>query len=107
MSAQRKGIKKENNMCLTHPEILNTELYGLPEAAIVGNCKACGSVIYDYEFSTCEMCEKEVHRGCQVICVCEANGCKGCMLEDEETSEYFCDTASTRKLEESECYYKR
>lgn len=91
-------------MNMTHPDILDVERNGLPEAAVVGNCNACGDAIYDYEVSTCEMCDEEVHKGCQVLCVCGANGCKGCMIEDDETSEWFCDTASTGKLEDSECF---
>ena len=91
-------------MNMTHPDILEIERNGLPEADIAGNCNACGSVMYDYEVSVCLMCEEKVHQGCQVICVCGANGCRGCMLEDKETLEWFCDTASTGKLKDSECY---
>lgn len=88
--------------------------YPLFEPETVGTCQACSGDIFDYEFAACEDCG-EVHKGCKVECAnpeCSHEGCKKCMLYDENTGEYFCDTSSynqmilpdAEKLQLSECY---
>ena len=84
------------------------ELWGhnikVASANEVGYCEACGGPIYDFEAVTCE-CGRLIHRGCVVNCAhCETPGCKLCLVQDEETLEWFCDTASDRTLESSECW---
>jgi len=52
-------------MNMTHPDILETEKYGRPEAEVVGDCGVCDERIFDYDdYKTCEGCERIVHRKC-------------------------------------------
>ena len=71
-------------MCLTHPDILHTEIYGRPEAEVIGVCGVCGEKILDYDDHViCEFCEKPVHRR---ECMGEV-GCKKCDCEEEREKE--------------------
>jgi hypothetical protein len=69
----------------------------------VGKCYACGLTMYDYEATECETCGGKIHEGCKVECDCGREGCKRCMICDEEFCEWFCDVGSTGKLEDSDC----
>ncbi len=75
---------------------MDLEHFGTPckltEPNIVGSCEACGGEIYDYELAECTSCGKEIHRDCEVRCItCDGQGCKGCLIKDSETLEYFCE----------------
>ena len=51
----------------------------------VGDCKACGSQIYDYELDKCESCDARIHHSCMAECdECGEIGCKACLIENEE-----------------------
>lgn len=63
----------------------------MDEPDIVGNCEACRGEIYDYEETTCDTCEMAIHTSCKKECAqCGHEGCKGCMIYDDESGEYFC-----------------
>jgi len=66
-------------MNMTHPDILHAEMYGMPEAEIIGECKVCEEKIYDYdEYRVCSICDKTVHKNCMTDDICEI-----CEEEDE------------------------
>ena len=57
------------------------------EPVEVGDCEACGYVIYDYELIHCSMCDVKIHQSCESKCdKCSSRGCKGengCLIEIE------------------------
>jgi len=58
----------------------------------VGDCNACGSMIYDYELDKCESCDLRIHHGCAEVCdICGCVGCKGCVKEDPEDGLLYCE----------------
>ena len=68
----------------------------------VGNCEACGGVIYDYELARCRVCDAVIHEGCEKRCdVCGAAGCKCCLWENEEDSFLYC-TSCQEKYQATE-----
>lgn len=76
----------------------------IKEADSVGNCQVCGHDMYAGEACTCE-CGKELHHSCRVQCGhCETFYCESCMIKDEDTGLYFCDTGSNKQLAQSECW---
>ncbi len=79
-----------------------------PVAEVVGICRCCGKEIHKhkYEVTHCD-CNPDfaIHTDCVVECAgCGDFGCNKCMLKDSESLEFFCDTANTGKVEDSECY---
>jgi len=60
------------------------------------HCEVCGSEIeYDYNERECPLCQKIVHKDCLARCEqCGTLGCKGCMLLDDDTGLWFCETTS-------------
>lgn len=53
----------------------------------VGDCAACGGMMYDYEVIKCLACDAEIHQGCIEACEgegCGEIGCKACLMETDE-----------------------
>ncbi len=72
------------------------EHFGTPvemvDPDIAGDCEACGSEMYRYEKTECKTCGLNIHTGCVKTCPCGHQGCSDCMIKDEDTGEYTCDT---------------
>jgi hypothetical protein len=61
----------------------------------------------DYRLTECDNCDREIDADDMVICsYCGQWGCEKCMLEDPDNYEWYCDSSSNGKLEDSECYKK-
>jgi len=89
---------------MAYHEIWGHHLF-IGEPSIIGTCDICHNEIYEgYEMFHCE-CDLVVCGECKVKCAyCGTEGCKGCMILDMATLEWFCNTASTSRIEDSECY---
>ena len=72
-----------------------------PSPTELGFCAVCGGNLYaddqhrelgDY---ACPLCDEPVCENCSVKCAqCEIDGCKSCMIYDDEYGEWFCDTSN-------------
>ena len=74
----------------------------LPESIEVGDCAACGGVMYDYESVPCPNCGELIHRECIKKCAqCRFLGCSNCLVKYD--GEYFCDTTGPDGINQSDC----
>jgi hypothetical protein len=92
---------------MTQPNLDNYNNAEPPSAIEVYTCQACGGVIHDYELEQCQSCDISIHSSCKEECanpICNAKGCKSCLIQDPESLEYFCDTEGNKNIQDSECY---